>query len=51
VKFLVFLLFGAAQAALVILVYVQTGDQVAAIVVAVAAVFFQLVIAFAAGVI
>jgi hypothetical protein len=51
VKFLVFLLFGAAQAALVMLVYVQTGDQMAALIVAVAAVFFQLIIALAADVI
>jgi hypothetical protein len=46
-KYFAFLLSGAVQATVVIFVQVQTGDHVAAMIVALAAVFFQLIVAFA----
>jgi len=46
-KLLIFLFFVAAQAALVIFVQAQTGDQVGTISVAVACVFFLVIVAFA----
>ena len=50
-KYFVFLLVGVVQAAVVIFVLVQTGDHVAAMIVALAAGFFQLIAAFAADLI